>query len=90
MKTKLKNIWVWVCIALGVLWFVFFLLGNGLLLSTEEPHTTNLWQFLFSLLCLAGIHLLSRKKLKQPMGVETLAAMTVFVYVYYTFIHPAQ
>ena len=80
-----KNIWFWVCMALGVLWFALFLQGNGLLLSTDEPHTTNFWMFLLALLCLLAIYLLSKKK----FGVNTFVIMTVFVYVYHTFFYPA-
>ena len=85
----LKNIWFWVCMALGVLWFALFLLGNGLLLSTDEPHVTHFWKFALALLCLLGIYLLSKKKLEKPLGVNTLVIMTVFVYVYHTFFYPA-
>lgn len=84
-----KNFWFWVCMALGVLWFALFLLGNGLLLSTDEPHVTHFWQFALALLCLLAIYLLSKKKLEKPLGVNTLVIMTVFVYVYHTFFYPA-
>lgn len=85
-----KNICFWVCMALGVLWFALFLQGNGLLLSTDEPHTTNFWMFLLALLCLLAIYLLSKRKLEKPLGVNTFVIMTVFVYVYHTFFYPAQ
>lgn len=85
----IKNIWFWVCMALGILWFALFLLGNGLLLSTDEPHVTHFWQFSLALLCLLAIYLLSKKKLEKPLGVNTLVIMTVFVYVYHTFFYPA-
>lgn len=32
MRKKWKSVWFWGCLAFVIPWFVFFLLGNGLLL----------------------------------------------------------
>ena len=88
MKARIKNIWFWGCLTFVIPWFVFFLLGNGLLLRTDVPHTTNFWYILLAVLSLAAMRLLSKKKLDRPFPIIYELILTVGLYVFYTFVAP--
>lgn len=89
MKNNLKNVWFWVCIAFMVPWFIFFMLGNGLLLPSDVPRTTNICYILLSVLSLVVMRLISKKKLEQPLSITYECIFTVGLYLIGTFLAPA-